>query len=176
MINTEKSDHTKSKVQNPEKKVCVRHALPDDVKDIKKLLDFYSARGVILSRSKKAILNNINTFAVCEHFKHISACCALRDFGNNLYEIRSLAVIEENQNQKLGSELLKFHLNELKKNNSSSGIFALTYSPGFFAKFDFQIVEKSIFPEKIWADCSNCPKKNKCDEIAVYLELKNEEK
>lgn len=34
-------------------------------------------------------------------------------------------------------------------------------------KNGFTVVEKDIFPEKVWTDCIHCPKQHACDEIAV---------
>ncbi|MNJ66666.1 acetyltransferase [compost metagenome] len=48
---------------------------------------------------------------------------------------------------------------------------ALTYEVSFFLKNNFTIVEKEIFPEKVWTDCVHCSKQHACDEIAVYKVL-----
>ena len=50
-------------------------------------------------------------------------------------------------------------------------VFALTYQEKFFRHLGFRIVDKSLFPEKIWSDCAVCPKKDRCDEIAVLMEI-----
>ncbi|MNC84252.1 acetyltransferase [compost metagenome] len=46
-------------------------------------------------------------------------------------------------------------------------VMALTYEVDFFLRNGFEVVEKEIFPEKVWTDCVNCAKQNACDEIAV---------
>ena len=40
-----------------------------------------------------------------------------------------------------------------------------------FKKFGFLPTEKKKLPQKIWTDCSICPKFAKCDEIAYVKEL-----
>jgi hypothetical protein len=49
-------------------------------------------------------------------------------------------------------------------------IFALTYRPGFFQKHGFKVVDKSMLPHKIWADCVKCVKFPECDEV-LNIEL-----
>ena len=50
-------------------------------------------------------------------------------------------------------------------------VFALTYQEAFFARLGFKVVDKSVLPQKIWADCVHCAKYPNCDETAVYFEL-----
>lgn len=50
-------------------------------------------------------------------------------------------------------------------------IFALTYQEPFFTRLGFEVVDKSILPQKIWADCVHCPKYPDCDETAVFLNV-----
>jgi len=41
----------------------------------------------------------------------------------------------------------------------------------FFTRLGFKVVDKSLLPHKIWADCLQCVKFPSCDEIAVLLEV-----
>ncbi|MNH42120.1 acetyltransferase [compost metagenome] len=50
-------------------------------------------------------------------------------------------------------------------------IMALTYEVSFFIKNGFAVVNKDIFPEKVWTDCIHCSKQHACDEIAVLKVL-----
>ena len=50
-------------------------------------------------------------------------------------------------------------------------VFALTYQEAFFARLGFAVVDKSVLPQKIWADCVHCAKYPDCDETAVFLNL-----
>lgn len=40
-----------------------------------------------------------------------------------------------------------------------------------FTRLGFEVVDKSILPQKIWADCVHCPKYPGCDETAVFLHV-----
>jgi len=50
-------------------------------------------------------------------------------------------------------------------------VFALTKKTEFFGKFGFVRVDRKKLPQKIWNDCSICPKFAKCDEVAYIKEL-----
>ena len=41
----------------------------------------------------------------------------------------------------------------------------------FFERLGFVVTATERFPEKVWTDCVICPLKERCDEIAVVLEL-----
>ena len=56
---------------------------------------------------------------------------------------------------------------EMAKTRSLPRVMALTYEVRFFEKNGFEVVEKDIFPEKVWTDCVHCKKRHACDEIAV---------
>jgi amino-acid N-acetyltransferase len=46
-----------------------------------------------------------------------------------------------------------------------------TYAPEFFGRFGFTQVEHSDMPLKVYNECFNCPKFNRCDELAMVLKL-----
>ena len=50
-------------------------------------------------------------------------------------------------------------------------VFALTRQPLFFLRLGFVPTDKAHFPLKVWADCSRCPRREACDEVAVGLRL-----
>ena len=76
---------------------------------------------------------------------------------------------EKFQNMRLASKLVTEQMNLLA--GKKARLFALTYRDNFFCNLGFRVVEKTLFPEKIWSDCERCPKKDHCDEIAVLMEL-----
>ena len=70
-------------------------------------------------------------------------------------------------------ELLPRPLSELYDHlrNFSVKVFALTYLPKFFERYDFVKIPRSELPLKIWGDCLLCVKFPDCDEIAMMKEL-----
>ena len=50
-------------------------------------------------------------------------------------------------------------------------VFTLTCRAHFFARLGFVPVEKEQLPQKVWADCINCPKFPECNEEALIMEM-----
>ncbi len=154
----------------PTDKISIRHADENDVMSIHKLLVDYARQQLLLARSPEDIKEHIGNFVIAEAAGKTIACCALRDFGSNLYEVRSLAVAPDYSGRGIGSEIVGYLVKSMK-HKSPCRIFALTYHPRLFIRQGFHHVSKEFFPPKIWCDCSSCPKKDHCDEEAVLIEL-----
>ena len=141
-----------------------------DIDGISLLLKEYADMGNLLPRTPQDIEENIEDFWVIHDQKNVIACGALEQFTNELIEIRSLVVNPTIQGSGLGKILVQ-ELIQAARLRGAKRLMALTYSVGFFEKLDFKIVEKDIFPEKIWSICVNCYKFKNCDEVAVVLYL-----
>ncbi len=150
--------------------LILREASECDVESIWGLLAEYSKQRLLLPRAREEIRKKLPAFVVAELNGVFAGCVALRDFGGNLYEIRSLAVPEGMNRAGIGSSLVNEAVSRLKA-SAPCRVFALTYRAKLFQRVGFRIVDKSLFPQKIWSDCSLCPKKESCDETAVLLEL-----
>ena len=150
-------------------KIVIRKAEEKDVPAIYQILAVFAEQRLLLPRPQMDILLQIDTFHVACVDGEVAGCAALRDYGNELYEVRSLAVAEKFQNMRLASKLDTGQMNLLA--GKKARLFALTYRDNFFRNLGFRIVEKTLFPEKFWSDCERCPKKDHCDEIAVLMEL-----
>ena len=150
--------------------VSVRNATSCDVPAIYALLEPYAEAKVVLRRSQEDILNYIANFVVAEIDGKVCGCGAARDFGNNLYEVRSLVVDPAIQKKGIGRAIVKYFIDRFKVRGVDNWkLFALTMTPAFFISLGFKEVEKELFPEKIWADCLKCAKYHCCDETAVLL-------
>jgi amino-acid N-acetyltransferase len=150
----------------------LRKAKISDVREIQKLIDFYSKRGDMLPRSLSEMYSALRDFYVYQdpREEQIIGACAMHICWEDLAEIRSLVVRENYMHQGIGTKMVEACLSEA----ISLGIyriFALTYKPEFFGKFGFKVVDKSTLPHKIWADCIKCVKFPECDEIAVFMEI-----
>ena len=149
--------------------IIIRKATDTDINSIISLMEGYVEQGLLLPLETDDILARINSFAVAVIDDKCIGCAAIRDFGNNLYEIRSLAVNPEYTGAKTGSKLVTFLIEDSVP--SEGRIFALTYRTSFFERLGFTQTSKQLFPEKIWHDCEKCPKKEHCDEAAVMMTL-----
>ena len=143
-----------------------RRATLEDVEQLYLLIDDYARKGIMLPRSRKVLERLINDFVVTEVDGVVVGCGSLCKLGDELVEIRSLGIAEGYKGQGLGSMLVKQLVEEARVQGIPK-VMALTYEVSFFLKNGFGVVEKDIFPEKVWTDCVNCSKQNACDEIAV---------
>jgi len=150
--------------------IQLRVACEDDIDAIYRLLSFYADEKLLLRLSKNDVRERLPLFVVAIESLKVVACVSIRDFGESLFEVRSLAVDPEYVGRNIGTDLVTYIMNSLAK-NSGIKLFALTYSAHFFEKLGFNHVDKELFPQKIWSDCNNCPKQNECDEEALMIEL-----
>jgi amino-acid N-acetyltransferase len=140
---------------------------------IQKILAIYAARGKLLARPLSELYTNIRDLvvAVDEDTGEIVGCCSLHIIWEDLAEIRSLAVVDTHQGLGLGRQLVEVCIAEAKDLGIAQ-VFTLTYETGFFEHLGFRVVDKNVFPQKIWVDCLQCPKFPNCDEVALVLDLK----
>ncbi len=150
----------------------IRKATIKDIKTIHGLLQEYGERGELLPRPLSVLYDHLRDFSVCLDSKNdrVVGCCALQFCWEDLAEIRSVAVRPEYQGRKIGSMLTDAVLSEAKSFGVKK-VFLLTYRPGFFERFGFAKIDRSLLPLKIWADCIMCVKFPDCDEIAMMKEL-----
>jgi len=156
---------------SPQLAYTIRPARAEDAPAIYALLATFSTEGKLLPRPVADIQARIANFLVADLDGAVAACGALRDFGGNLNEIRSLAVRRDLAGQGVGSTLVRALLAKaVERTGGAPGrVFALTYRVDFFRRLGFQVVDKYSFPPKIWSDCCVCPKKDHCDETAVMI-------
>ena len=151
----------------------VEKARIKDVTQMHKLINCFADRGDMLARSLSEIYENIRDYFVIRQGERIIACAALHVSWSDLAEVKSLAVAEESQQQKVGTQLVEACLHEAKELGLST-VFCLTYHPGFFEKCGFSQVDKAELPHKVWGECYLCPKFPNCDEVALIYHLEVE--
>jgi amino-acid N-acetyltransferase len=152
----------------------IRPARAAEAAAIASLLAPYAALDLVLPRSPAEIEAQIGAFLVAVGAAAQSGngpllgCVSLRDYGNGLFEVRSLAVTAACSGQGIGSQLVRDAV-RLAGERGAERVFALTLRPHLFARLGFRTVPKELFPEKVWADCRRCKKREHCDEVAVLL-------
>ena len=149
----------------------IRPALPADAEAVVGLLDPYVADGIVLPRTADEVRASVGDFLVAELELRVVGAVAIRDYGNYLVEIRSLVVSAAVSGQGLGTRLVAAAV-DLARQRGARRIFALTLRPGLFERQRFVQVDRDLFPQKVWADCSKCPKRCRCDEVAVAIDLR----
>jgi amino-acid N-acetyltransferase len=150
--------------------ITCRKALPEDIDALHDLIQGYALQGIMLPRSKGALLRHLDSFIVAEEAGKLIGCGSLFRLGSDLVEIRSLGMADGYKGRGLGTQIVDALIAEARKLNVPK-VMALTYAVPFFVKNGFQVVDKEIFPEKVWTDCVNCSKQDRCDEIAVVKSL-----
>lgn len=150
--------------------IKVRKAKIRDVKEIHGLLLPFASEGRLLPRSLSELYARMRDFFVAEDDGAIVGCAALKIIWDDLSEIASLAVKTEYQRRGIGKKLVESCLEEAKALGLQR-TFVLTYETAFFERLGFRMVDKSIFPQKIWVDCLKCPKFPDCDEVAMVKEI-----
>lgn len=150
----------------------IRKARMQDVRDIHALLMDCANRQELLPRSLSSLYGHLRDFMVLadKNDETVHGCCALSISWEDLAEIRSLAVADGEKGGGWGRKLVDACLSEAVVLGLYK-VFTLTYVPGFFAKQGFVETTKDVLPQKVWADCLNCPKFPDCDEVAMILEL-----
>ncbi len=150
--------------------ITIRTARLSDAVAIEEISSRYATQGYMLKRAPENIIENIRNFFVAERNGSVIGSCAISFFTLHLAEIRTLAVVDSFKRQGVGSMLVR-KAEEVLYEEGVKTAFVLTLSPDFFNSLGYHQVEKEMFPQKIWRDCTNCPKLMACDEIAMIKEL-----
>ncbi|GAB4331694.1 MAG: N-acetyltransferase [Candidatus Abyssubacteria bacterium] len=145
----------------------VRKAKMADVSAIRDLILHYSRTGDLLPKPLMEIYEDLRDFFVYVNGDdHVIGCCALHLFWDDLAEIRSLAVGQNDERKGIGSALVGACLEDAQAIGIRK-VFTLTNKPAFFEKLGFERIDRSQLPHKIWAACVRCVKFPDCDEIAL---------
>lgn len=154
--------------------IDVRKARVGEARAIADLVNHYARQGQMLPKSLLQVYEFVRDFVVAvDENGELLGCGALRLMWHDLAEVRSLAISEKAKGKGIGRRIVEALIVEARELDLAR-VFALTYQTTFFEKLGFHVVEKSIFPQKVWLDCKGCPKQNCCDEIAVLFVLDEE--
>lgn len=144
----------------------IEKATIKDATQMHKLINYFADRGDMLPRPLSQIYENIRDYFIVRRGEKVIACAALHIIWSDLGEVKSLAVVEESQKQKIGTQLVQACLDEAGELGIKT-VFTLTYQPDFFKKCGFTQIDKGEMPQKVWGDCYHCPKFPNCDEVAL---------
>ena len=150
----------------------IRNATIHDVPSISDIINSHAELGKMLFKSYAQLFESIRDFAVYvdDATGEIVGCAALSVIWADLTEVRSLAVDEGQRGKGVGTQLVRWCIDEARRLGIRK-LMSLTYEQRFFEKLGFEVVQKESLPLKVWSDCVRCPKNVACDEIAMVREL-----
>jgi amino-acid N-acetyltransferase len=148
----------------------VDRARVTDANSMHRLISHFADKGEMLPRALSEIYDGIRDYFVVRKGGRLIGCAALQVTWADLAEVRSLAVDEKEQNQKIGSLLIQACLNDAKELGIPK-VFCLVRKPAFFKRHGFRSIDKKELPQKVWAECYRCPKFPDCDEVALICYL-----
>ncbi len=142
-----------------------------DVPAIQRLVQHWAdATGDVLPRTEGEIYETLRDFIVLREGDALLAAGALHIEWKDLAEIKSLVVDPERQGSGLGRVVVEALVEEARGLGLRT-VFALTTTPVFFERLGFHQAAVSAFPRKVWNECFRCPKYDRCDEVAMALDL-----
>ncbi len=153
----------------------LRKAKNGDVLQMRALINEMAMRseeghrfGHMLPRSLTELYEHIRDYTVLvDEEDRVLGCCALQSQWDGLAELKALAVADEVQNQGWGRNLVETVLAEAE-NLGIDCIYTLTNKMEFFTKLGFAPINMRELPQRVWSECTNCPKfMVACDEVAM---------
>ena len=149
----------------------IRAARIADAPAICDLVNYWAERGRMLHRSLESVYQSLRDFLVAEDGDGaVAGCVAMGIYWANLAEVKSLAVAHAARGKGVGGALTKAIIAQARKLGVGK-LFALTYEKDFFSRYGFEVIDRSLLPEKVWQACIYCPKAECCDEVAMMLSL-----
>jgi amino-acid N-acetyltransferase len=147
----------------------VRRAAAADAPGIHELITLH-ADGHLLARTHDDLTEHANRFVVATVRGRIVGCAELAPLSPSVAEVRSFVVRTDARGLGLG----RFLIDELRARARTQGfdqLCAFTHAPAYFARLDFTSVPHTLVPEKIAADCRQCPRFGTCGQYAMVTEL-----
>ena len=157
----------------PSQDSLIRKARLTDVNDMFRIINHYAETQLMLPKTQLQLYENLRDYSVVVEAlapSRILGCGALHIYWENLAEVRALAVAPGMNRMGVGTALVEKLLDEARELGIEQ-VFVFTYEPKFFSRFGFIQVEHRTMPLKVYNECFNCPKFNKCDELAMVLHL-----
>lgn len=159
----------------------IRPARVADVPTIQRIITESAEFGLMLPKSLSQLYENLREFRVAE-VDHdtpdvnppleVVGCCGLSMIWADLAEVVSLAVAANFRGKGLGRRLVESVLEDAEQLGVRR-VMTLTYEQQFFERLGFRVLDRGELPLKVWQDCVRCPKRDRCDEIAMIRTMEN---
>jgi len=121
--------------------VQIRSARTNDVTAIRRLVDTYAPRGILLDKPTVTLYEDVQEFVVAvDQSGRVFGCGALHVIWEDLGEVRTLAVDPAVRGQGVGHALLD-RLLERARDLGIRRLFCLTFEVDFFARHGFKEID-----------------------------------
>ena len=153
----------------------LRKAKNQDVPQIRALINEMALRtdqdhkhGHMLMRSLTELYEHLRDYTVLvDEEDQVVGCCALQSQWDGLGELKALAVHDDYQSQGHGRKLVEAALSAADELGLDC-IYTLTNKMDFFVKLGFVPIDMRELPQRVWSECTSCPKfMVACDEVAM---------
>ena len=126
--------------------VLVRAAHTSDVVAIRRFIDYYAPKRILLDKPTVTLYEDVQEFVVAEADGAVIGCGALHVLWSDLAEVRTLAVDPDCQHKGVGHLLLEALLQRAREVGVQR-VFCLTFEVDFFASHGFkQFTETNVEP------------------------------
>ena len=129
----------------------IRPARTADIKAIRKIIDLYTVERRLLTKETVTLYEDVQEFFVAEENGEVVGCGALHVLWEDLGEVRTVAVLENQRGKKIGHQILEAIINRAK-DLGLKRLFCLTFETKFFASHGFKEitgtpVEPAVYQE-----------------------------
>ena len=146
--------------------ITIRPALPADVRGINRLVEPMTHTGILLGKDLVSYYESVQEFLVAvDESGEVVGCGALHVMWEDLAEVRTLAVHEEQRGTGLGHRLLDALL-ERALGLGLDRVFCLTFEVEFFSRHGFAVMSETVDPD-IYSQLLRSPDEG----IAEFLDL-----
>lgn len=130
----------------------IRRARTADVRSIRRLLDGYAVKRILLAKETVTLYEDVQEFWVAESDAGaVIGCGALHVMWEDLAEVRTLATDPAWAGRGVGHAVL-VKLLDVARELGISRVFCLTFEVGFFAKHGFEVVDGSLVAPEVYAE------------------------
>lgn len=150
--------------------MMIRTSAEHEIDAIRALFEDEVRAGRMLPRTPESIRAHLDDWLVAEIDGQVVGCVSLVFFNAALCEIRSLAVHPAFRGNGIAAELVRA-ASAMACERGMQRVLTLTRAPRVFEKVGFHRDFVANFPDKVWRDCTPCPFRMACDEIALIYEL-----
>jgi amino-acid N-acetyltransferase len=127
----------------------VRRARTPDVQTIKKLVDGYAGRDILLAKDLVTLYEDVQEFWVAELDGVLVGCGALHVLWEDIGEIRTVAVHPSAQGRGVGGAIVRAMLGAARELGLKR-VFVLTFETGFFGRHGFVEISGTPVPPGVY--------------------------